>query len=154
VGFGNRFDFDISGYSNIQKIDFTWTGRYTWDGGNFPSLRYGSDVTMPVVIENFGTWFAPDNQVHTVTVSFKADSTGFDSLANIIKGNVASYWVATDIGFSTEAATITYASMQTLEVSANVVGTPVPVPAALPLLASGFGFITLLARRRNRAEQA
>ena len=114
VGFGLRFDFDISMYSSIQQIDFTWTGKYTWEGGNgFPSLRYGPNSSMPVDTESFGTTFTPDNLVHTVTVSFTEGSTGFDNLANVLYGDRASYWVATDLGFSTAGSTLSYISIET-----------------------------------------
>lgn len=147
VGFENQFDFDVSQYSSIERIDFTWSGTYTWDGANQPALRFGADSSMPIATENFGTYFTPDGLVHTVTISFYANSAGFNALDYILNGDIASIKASTDLGFSTSESTITYASMQTLEVSANIVGTMVPIPATLPLLASGIGLMSLFGRR-------
>ena len=149
VGFGKRYDFDISGYSSIEQIDFTWSGRYTWGGNSNPNLRFGPDPSMPIILGIFGTALAPDNLVHTFTVSFTKNATGFDSLANVLHGDTASYWAYTDLGYSTSGSTITFASVETLEVGANVIGTVVPIPAALPLFVSALGLVTLVARRKN-----
>jgi len=148
VGFGKAFNFDVSGYQDIERIDFTWTGKYAWDGLNSPLLRFGPSTPEIAAQESFGTSSAPDNLTHTVNVSFFSDSTGFDSLSRILQGDNAQIWVSTNIGHSTSQSTITFVTMETLEVSANIVGTVVPVPAAVWLFGSGLIGLVSFARRK------
>ena len=152
VGFGTAFEFDISSYVNIERIDFTWTGSYIWDGATFPRLRFGPSSPIITAQENFGTSSVPDNQIHTVNVSFFNDSTGFDALYRILHNDIAVVQVSTDLGHSTSQSTITYHTLNTLEVSANIVGTMVPIPPAIWLFGSGLISligITRLKRKSN-----
>src|SRR5215471_11373004 len=59
TGFGIRFDFDISKFSQIDSLDFTWTGLLTWTGAGNSVVRIGADPTLPQINLNFGNGLAP-----------------------------------------------------------------------------------------------
>jgi hypothetical protein len=142
-GFGIRFDFDISRFSQVNTLDFTWTGLFTWTGAGDPSIRIGSDPTVPQISLNFGTTNAPSGIAQTGTVNFNGSSSDFHfDIASVLHGDVASIWVATDLGFSVPpGATVDHLTLTTYDVSANATGTlaPVPLPSSLVLLLSALG---------------
>jgi hypothetical protein len=166
VGFEILFDFDISNYASINQITFTWTGLLTWEGGSFPNLRLGAASHVPQTILSFGTAFNPDHLVKTGAVNFYLGGQGgFDNLSSVVHGNIATFSVATELGFSMELATVDNLQVQTLEVTADIVGTigprppvdpqtppvsnAVPAPSTLPTLIFGVVVMAYVLRRKQ-----
>jgi len=151
IGFGLRFDFDISEYTNISEASFTWTGKFNWDGNTFPDLRFGAESSMVQTRVAFGSSSnSPDGQSQTVTINFfeGGGTPRFSNITDVLDGNLLSFWVTTDLGISCDNC-VNSITMETLEVSANIEGSPVPVPAAVWLFGSGLIGLIGAARRKN-----
>jgi hypothetical protein len=153
IGFGLRFDFDVSGYTNITEASFTWTGKFNWDGNTFPNLRFGAESSMVQTRMPFGSSSnSPDGQSQTATINFfeGGGAPRFSNLTDVLNGNLLSFWVTTDLGISCDNC-VNSITMETLEVSANIEASPVPVPAAIWLFGSGLIALIGAARRKNNS---
>lgn len=127
VGFITRFDFDVSDYESIDRIDFTWTGLLTWTGAAAPFLRVGHVTGNQIVVTPefliFGTFYEPDFIAKTAVRSYIAGSDDF-GITKVVHDGVASIWVETDEAFT--MAALDNLSIATLEVAADVTGTEAP----------------------------
>ena len=153
IGFGLRFDFDVSGYTDITEASFTWTGGFTWEGNTTPTLRFGYETFAPQTTASFGSSSSsPDGQTQTVTIDFFEGGglPKFSNLSNVLHDDILSFWVATDIGSSCDNC-VNIITMETFDVSANIVGSPVPVPAAVWLFGSGLIGLAGIARRKRNS---
>jgi hypothetical protein len=153
-GFTVRFDFDVSDYLTIDRIDFLWTGDYTWEGPNFTGLRFGYD---PAAVNTMSFFSGAAGPARTVGSAAVAGSSGFDNLTSFLHGDIATLYVSTDLGFTT-GPVIPYVMLQTYEVSATVTGTlregggghiGVPEPGTLSLFAAAMGLMAVARRRRQ-----
>ena len=150
IGFKLRFDFDVSAYRDISEISFTWTGKYYWDGNTFNEAYFGNDVQTPTTTR---VYFGPDSrtpdgQVRTVTINYSVDGIFNHTVADVQNGNIASFWVYPGLGISCDYC-VNSITMETLEVSANLVGSPVPLPAAAWLFGSGLIALVGFAKRKK-----
>lgn len=138
IGFKLRFDFDVSAYRDISEISFTWTGKYYWDGNTFNEAYFGNDIQTPTTTRvYFGPdSHTPDGEVRTVTINYSVDGIFNHTVADVQNGDMASFWVYPGLGISCDYC-VNSITVETLEVSANLVGSPVPLPAAAWLLGSG-----------------
>jgi len=152
AGFSVNFDFDVSQYESIDRIDFSWTGNYFWTGINTPNLWFGSDPGTATDV--FGSPNDPGTTL-THTTSFIRGSTGFDNVDSVLHGNVASLFLNTELLFSSNG-NLGLVTLDTFEISADVTGrlrdTPpvsVPEPGSFALFGAALSLMGL-ARRRSR----
>lgn len=139
IGFGIRYDFDVSAYQSIDNIKFTWTGLMSWTGNTFSDVWLGAESYMPQARLVFGESNSPDNIVRTGVINFYPETSNFYyDLNYVLHDGIASFWAHTGLAIScTNCVDNLY--IQTLDVSADVTGTlrPVPVPSALWMFISG-----------------
>jgi len=151
AGFSLNFDFDISQYASIDRIDFTWTGNYFWDGANFADLWFGSS---PGWIAGELTLPNDPNALFTRTTTFIRGSTGYNNVDPLLHGDVARLFVTTELGYTTRR-TLELVTLDTFEISADVTGTlrdtpvSVPEPGSFALFGAALTIMGL-ARRRSR----
>lgn len=157
TGFALRFDFDVSQFESVESLAFSWTGLLDWTGGiGFPNVRIGTSPYAVLESLNFGSSSLPDGLIRTGLATFSATENCFCDITPALSNGIASIWVATDLGFSTEGSTLNNLLLRTFEVSADVTGTlrpgvtPVPEPASVGLIMAGLAAGALV-RRRKRA---
>ena len=155
TGFALRFDFDVSQFSQLSTLDFSWTGTLSLTGTNTDSVWIGNFENGGAVVQNVLTFNTAGGIAQTGTASYNSNTSDFHyDIADVVHGNIASLWVMSDIGFTEAGSPLNNLNIVTDEVSAEATGTlaPVPLPASLPLLLSGLvvaglGYLTV--RRRE-----
>lgn len=155
TGFALRFDFDISQFSQLSTLNFSWTGTLSLTGTSTDSVWIGNFENGGALVQNVLTFNTSGGAAQTGTASY--NSTSSDShyqIADVVHGDLASVWVMSDIGFTEAGSPLNNLSIVTDDVSAEATRTlaPVPLPASLPLLLSGLvaaGLGYLAVRRRE-----
>ncbi len=133
-----RFDFDLSAYTTVNSFTFN-LAAVLFDPSVFDALWI-----RPI----FGTWplhpsrqvelIAPDGQLVADTLHFTNSGSGqADDLANWITGDTLTVFVSTKFGFSS----LPKISLELYEVSADIDGVSVNVPAPAGLLVLLLGLV-------------
>jgi len=144
LGISEVFTFDVSKYSSITDITFTWTGTYEWTAGlinPFPTMRIGvQPVSDYINIYGFDSHELSTGNVVTGTRTF----TG-TSITDMTSGGLASVWITTEFG---SAEHLDFVRVGTREVTATV-NLGVPEPSTLILAVMALSRVGLL--RKSRA---
>jgi hypothetical protein len=155
VGFQKRFDFDVSDFASVDRIDFTWTGRQEFGSALFGlhhgrvwiSAGDGQLVNVFATGDDFGT-----DDLHTFSASFVRQTEGFDDIDLLLHGGLASIFLQTELGHTGGDPLLPWFTVDTREVRAEAFGTlrdpvGVPAPAGLPLMLAALGLLGLVGRR-------
>ncbi len=139
-----RWDFDVSGFSSITSFTFSFDGILN-DPSNFDRLRIGASPFADFVVIG-----APNGaQVGTSLPLTPGAASGANNLNNYVSSGLLSVFTQTEFG--TGPASQGATSLNTLEVSGDIVGVSasVPEPGTLGLLCAGL--LGLWVRRKRAA---
>ena len=158
---GAQFSTDTAGYSNVS-LSFNWAA--TAQGIANLQVQYNTNVNNASGWTNIGSTYAATVANSSSGGSFQTDTVNFGSLAN----NDANFGVRLVAAYNSTLGTYAAASSvvagdptaynnssgnwRFADVEFDGTATaPVPLPAGMPLLLSGFGGLALLARKRKGA---
>lgn len=142
---GVQFNVSTAGFSGI-KVEFDQ--RHSNTASKFVQFQYSTDGAFFADFGNLFTASAGDTWFNNRTLDLTAVA-GVDNNSNFAFRIVAAFAPGTSTYQpSTGGATYGTAGTNRFDM-VQVTGSPVPVPAALPLLLSGLGLVGVARRRRT-----
>lgn len=141
---GVQFNVSTVGYTDIG---FEFDLRHSNTSSRFVQVQYSTDGVQFNDVASFEATLGGDTWYNDRTVSLSG-LAGVDNNANFAIRVVAMF-APSSAAYAPSNSTSTYGAAGTWRFDmAQVTGSPVPVPAALPLLLSGLGLVAAVRRQQ------
>jgi len=141
---GVQFNVSTVGYTDIG---FEFDLRHSNTSSRFVQVQYSTDGVLFNDVAGFEATLGGDAWYNDRAVNLSG-LAGVDNNANFAIRIVAMF-APSSVAYAPSNPTSTYGTAGTWRFDmAQVTGSPVPVPAALPLLLSGLGLVAAVRRRR------
>lgn len=145
LGHGVRFDFDVSGFTNITELTFDMTARYRSDNFAIQELWFGPTRNVANLVTSVSS---PVDQIINFGLTATTGGANVTDISNYLTvPGTLSIWVQTALGFGPGSFTqIDFFEINT-DITADVRPPVVPLPAGFGFLLAGVMGLAVLGRR-------